>query len=251
MAVRIDQREMINQFQTSIETWADPVPSDDKARVNQNLLDCEAISKHAPYQFADNEISIQAMTELLAGQPISSTLSALKANWSGALETLDDGRKWLSLAQLRAPVFEHVYRLIGWWRGPNSAPAVKRSVRDFWFHCGTTGTEWLIGRLATETHIDILDGVANLLADIGPTSIDPILNKLKARPTRDQAEVLLKALGWVKAPRHAIELPAVDVEKILQAYLEHQDSDIRSSACAATSILPSDSAIALLRRRRG
>ena len=93
---------------------------------------------------------------------------------------------------------------------------MRDSAHDFWVHSGTTGAEWLINRLATETHIDVLDGVANLLADLGATSIGPILTKLNARPTRDQADVLLRALGWAEAPRHAIAIPPVAVEKLLQ-----------------------------------
>ena len=146
--------------------------------------------------------------------------------------------------------FEQFYRKIGWWRGPNASQDVRTSVREFWTLSGSTGAKWLIDRIARETHIDVLDGVANLLADIGPSSIDPIIHKLKAKPTRDQVEVLLKALGWIEAPRHAIAIHQVDLEDALQNYLGHTESDIRSAACAATRILPGSRALALLNRRR-
>jgi|GEM_PF-3358292 len=146
--------------------------------------------------------------------------------------------------------FEQFYRKIGWWRGPNASQDVRTSVREFWTHSGSTGAKWLIDRIARETHIDVLDGVANLLADIGPSSIDPIIHKLKAKPTRDQVEVLLKALGWIEAPRHAIAIHQVDLENALQNYLGHTESDIRCAACAATRILPGSGALPLLNRRR-
>jgi len=146
--------------------------------------------------------------------------------------------------------FEHYYRKIGWWRGPNASQDVRKSVRDFWAHSGSVGAKWLIDKIARETHIDVLDGVSNLLSDIGPSSIDPIIYKLKAKPTRDQVEVLLKALGWIEAPRHAIAIPQVILESVLQDYLWHTESDIRSAACAATRILPGSGARALLERRR-
>ena len=155
-----------------------------------------------------------------------------------------------SLVPPETEEFERWYQQIGWWRGPNATAAVRKLVRSFWMNSGRTGAKWLIERIDTESHIDVLDGVANLLADIGPTSIDPIINKLKATPTRDQVEVLLKALGWVEAPRHAMAIATSVVENTLQGYLLHPDSDIRSAACAATRVLPRNSAIALLDRTR-
>ncbi len=58
---------------------------------------------------------------------------------------------------------------------------------------GDAGAKWLVERLARETHVDVLDGAANLLADIGPKSVEPIVNSLEHERTRDHAEVLLKA----------------------------------------------------------
>jgi hypothetical protein len=93
--------------------------------------------------------------------------------------------------------FEEFYRRIGWWRGPVATPEARKSVREFWVDRGPRAVTWLVERIAKETHGDVLDGVANLLADIGPASIEPIIGKMEGEPTRDQAEVLLKALARV------------------------------------------------------
>ncbi len=65
--------------------------------------------------------------------------------------------------------FETYYRLIGWWRGPFGTREAQNAVRHFWVNHGAVGAEWLIERIARESHGDVLDGVANLLADIGPS----------------------------------------------------------------------------------
>jgi hypothetical protein len=150
----------------------------------------------------------------------------------------------------RTEYFEAVYNRIGWWRGPFATLAARKEVREFWLRNSVVGASWLVERLATETHGDVLDGVANLLADIGTGSIKPIIGKLADKPTRDQTEVLLKALGWIEAPRDATIVDPQSVETTLDTYLSDKDLDIRAAACAATRILPRERAIALLTKRR-
>ena len=114
----------------------------------------------------------------------------------------------------------------------------------------TAGAQWLVERIARETHVDVLDGVANLLADIGTKGIAAIARKLEAEPTRDQAEVLLKSLGWIEAPQDVGGIHLESLGKSLEKYLWFEDVDIRVAACAATRILPGDRAGVLLDRRR-
>jgi hypothetical protein len=146
---------------------------------------------------------------------------------------------------------EEFYRKIGWWKGPNSTPSIRGNVRNFWVNSGRKGASWLIERISRESHIDLLDGVANILADIGQASVEPIIGILgSGRPSRNQAEVLLKALGWIEAPLHAVSIPRVNLESVLERYLDHSDPDIREAALASTHILPNESRSAILRRRR-
>ena len=149
-----------------------------------------------------------------------------------------------------ASEFEDFYQRIGWRTGPFASREAQKSVRDFWVSQGDAGAKWLVERLARETHVDVLDGAANLLADIGPKSVEPIVNSLEHERTRDHAEVLLKALGWIEAPQDVSPIHLDHLVRALATYLAHPDADIRAAACAATRILPSDRAIALLTRRR-
>jgi hypothetical protein len=146
--------------------------------------------------------------------------------------------------------FEDFYQRIGWRKGPYGSREAQKSVREFWVGQGAAGARWLVERLARETHVDVLDGAANLLADIGPKSIEPIASSLEYQPTRDHAEVLLKALGWIEAPQDVLAIQLDHLVRTLARYLAHTDADIRAAASAATRILPPDRAIALLARRR-
>lgn len=148
-------------------------------------------------------------------------------------------------------LFEGRYQRIGWHRGQFATPDARREVQRFWIEQGVIGAAWLVARIADETHESILQGVANLLADIGQASIGPILYTLGGDPGRDRAVVLLKALGWIGKGRHADGVDRLTIEDILGRYLADSDPDIREATCIATAILPSDSAISLLRHRRG
>jgi hypothetical protein len=145
---------------------------------------------------------------------------------------------------------ERSYQLIGWRKGPFSSPTARKAIRDFWVASGSHGASWLARRIAAETHGDILEGVANLLADIGASSIEPIIRALDTGLGRDQVEVLLKALGWIEAPHNAAIADPNVLEGPVEKYLSDSDPDIREAACSATAILPRDRAISLLCRRR-
>ena len=64
----------------------------------------------------------------------------------------------------------------------------------------------LIDRLASETHVETLEGVANLLADLGSSIIQPVVKKLGANIADEHAEALLKAIGWKWRSLHVLEV---------------------------------------------
>jgi hypothetical protein len=146
---------------------------------------------------------------------------------------------------------ENYYGQLGWWKGPFAAAEVRNSTREFWLKKGAAGAEWLINRIGNETQSDAMDAVANLLADFGIKAIDPIVRKLQNKPTSDQSEVLLKALGWIEGTEDAVPVDPDLREKTLAEYFLVQDPDVRAAAYAATRILPRERAISLLRGRTG
>ena len=102
-----------------------------------------------------------------------------------------------------------MYQKIGWWKGPNATAEARTLVCEFWRAQGDQGLRWLVSRLRLEGHVDLLDGVASILAQIGETAIPPVLDELERQPSRDQAEALLKALGWLGERGNAAPPPLV------------------------------------------
>jgi hypothetical protein len=148
-----------------------------------------------------------------------------------------------------ATAFENVYRRINWYKGQYATPAARKHVRNFWVHSGRTGAEWLVKRLERETHLELLEGVADILAEIGTLGVPSILHALDKKPRRDRTEFLLKALGWIGSNRSFDADFHPRLEQLISSYLRDEDPDIREAACSATEILPAESAIRLLREQ--
>jgi hypothetical protein len=143
---------------------------------------------------------------------------------------------------------EREYRKIGWWKGPHAAKEERQAVRRFWVGLGEPGARWLARRIGRETHVDILDGVVNLLASLGPTGVGPILDTLQEDVTPVQAEHLLAALRWARLTGQA---PLQSrLHEVLCRFLVHEAADVRQAAVRATRVLPRDLACRLLAERR-
>ncbi len=163
--------------------------------------------------------------------------------------TVDNFRKGLELLT-DDRTCEEYYQRLGWSTGPFARQPARKQTRQFWVSKGAAGARWLAKRLATESHVDVLEAVASLLADFGEKSVSPIVHELDDKPTRDQAEVLLKALGWIEAPSNATAISRELVQRILEKYTADKDADVRAAAYSATRLLPDDAAAELLTRRR-
>jgi hypothetical protein len=146
--------------------------------------------------------------------------------------------------------FEDAYQKIGWWKGPNATPEARALVSDFWRQRGEQGLRWLVGRLRREWHLDLLDGVASLLARAGDAAIPPILDELERQPARDQAEALLKAFGWMGEQGTEAQPSSVTrLELALSEFLHQEDPGLREWATRAAGLLPRERAVDLLRRQ--
>lgn len=134
---------------------------------------------------------------------------------------------------------EDDYRRIGWWKGPDATPQSRDERARSWRARGAIGARWLARRLRQESHIDLLDGAAAVLADLGEASLGPIIAELEREPTRDQAEALLKALGWLAEGGHDSGSQSSRLERALDDLLSHGDPDLRARAADAARLLPS------------
>jgi hypothetical protein len=142
---------------------------------------------------------------------------------------------------------EAMYQKIGWWRGPHSTAAARTLVCGFWRDEADRGLRWLVSRLRSEWHIDLLDGVASILAQIGETAIRPILDELDRQPSRDQAEALLKALGWLGERGKSASSSLVErLDPVLVTFLGGDDPELREWAARAARLLPQERAVGLL-----
>jgi hypothetical protein len=145
---------------------------------------------------------------------------------------------------------EAMYQKIGWWKGPNATADARTLVCDFWRNQGDHGLRWLVSRLRPEGHIDLLDGVASILAQIGATAIPPVLDELERQPSRDHAEALLKALGWLGEQGNAASPPLVArLGLVLATFLSRDDPGLREWAARAAGLLPRERAVGLLSGR--
>jgi hypothetical protein len=145
---------------------------------------------------------------------------------------------------------EEEYQKIGRWKGPFATPEAQARVRDFWSGQGEPGLHWLVGRFRQEWHIDVLDGVANLLAETGEAAVPTILEELERQPAVEHAEALLKALAWIG--ENGVNAPSsltTRLEAILTLYLQSDDPGPREWAARSACLLPQQQAIALLRHR--
>jgi hypothetical protein len=142
---------------------------------------------------------------------------------------------------------EAMYQKIGWWKGPNATAEARTLVSDFWRDQGDPGLRWLASRLRPEGHIDLLDGVASILSQIGDTAIPPVLDELERQPCRDQAEALLKALGWLGEQGNSASPPLVArLGLVLATFLSGDDPGLREWAARAARLLPRERAVGLL-----
>jgi hypothetical protein len=142
------------------------------------------------------------------------------------------------------------YQALGRFTGKLAAAPVQAAAREFWVSSGERGARWLARRLHWEFHVDTLHAPSAQLADLGEAAIGPIVEELGGHPTPEQAEALLKALGWIGESPSALIIEATAFELLLARFLQHRDPDVREGAALAMRLLPSARAAYWLRRRQ-
>jgi hypothetical protein len=142
---------------------------------------------------------------------------------------------------------EQRFRGLGNWKNAAQGEAA----REYWRTAGVEGIEWLVRRLRSERHVEVLHDAAALLADLGRGSIGPVLEELACDPAPDQALALLRALGWLGETSERPTLEGAQGELTLAELLQHGDPDIReAAACAMRLLRPERAAHWLSMRRR-
>ncbi len=143
---------------------------------------------------------------------------------------------------------EREYQKVGWWKGPHATPEARQAVRTFWVGLGEPGVCWLAQRIGRESHVDLLDGVTNLLISFGPAGLPLILNTLQGDVTPVQAEHLLTVLRWTRLTGQEHLQPQLNA--VLRHFLAHESAEVRQAAVRAARALPRDRARQMLLERR-
>lgn len=68
-------------------------------------------------------------------------------------------------SQLRSEDAEDLYQRLGRTRGPFGTRQAREATRKAWEAKGWAGALWLLGRVRRERHLDVLDAVAEVLAE--------------------------------------------------------------------------------------
>lgn len=136
--------------------------------------------------------------------------------------------------------YEEKYQSLGHRKGPKAERSYRRRLEEFWANEGETGLRWIIRRLSEETHGDLLDSAASLLADAGPAAASLILDELERNPETDQAIALWKALGWMADSKTSWDEESLNdrLRAALNQALRHPNFDVRSSCAYAARLLP-------------
>jgi len=180
----------------------------------------------------------------LETKPANGYRNAMPENTGAHAMSVAEGASAVASQEL----LERYYQKIGWWKGSAATDQARAINRAFWVGQGEVGTRWLAGRVGNETHSDVLDGVASLLAELGPISFTPVLEALGEKVTPEQAECLLTALRWISLPDRQ-NLPS-GLVAILLRFLEHEQPDVREAAVRASCICPPREATQHLNQRR-
>jgi hypothetical protein len=139
--------------------------------------------------------------------------------------------------------FENAFDRLGLWGGPYSSRQGIMSQWDFWRRQGPKGTAWLLNKVRHDNGNETVNAVSNVLANIGPAALPTILTYLQRNPSSDQARCLLDALSHL-GPQETTD--ADQIARVIERFINSTDSDLRLSAIAATSVLPSLLAIQIL-----
>ena len=145
------------------------------------------------------------------------------------------------------PEFAAHFKQIGLLGGRYTKPAERLEEIGFWRQAGSAGARWLIREAEHTSSLTQAWGIADVLASMGAEAVDPIMESLACGASDELADMMLSALGAMSATDVATR--ADQVAGSLRVFLRHPDESVRSKAAAATSVLPVQSAAAMLQSR--
>lgn len=140
--------------------------------------------------------------------------------------------------------FDDYYDKINWRMGPYATQEFRQKVLNFWMVSGPEGIAYLVDRLTQEPHLELLEGVPDILASIGEASVAPLVKALNYSPMLNECnvEACLKPFSWMGK---VIE-PDYELLEMIDGHLNLDDDDVFEAAVLACKILPVDTARLIL-----
>lgn len=145
--------------------------------------------------------------------------------------------------------FEIAYPVLADRRGINATPAGRAASRKVWRDTGADAAKWLIHKLQTEQHPDMIIGIAETITDLGAVALPAILGELEGCAPKPEYAALVEALSWMDPPQNSSLL--VRINSIADRYLASSDRDCQIAAVQLTRILDDRRARLLLDKAQG
>lgn len=146
--------------------------------------------------------------------------------------------------------FAIAYEALADRRGVNATPSGRTQTRKLWLDAGPDAAEWLIKRIKTETHPDMIAGVAETITEMGAMALPIALRELERHEdAKPEFEALIEALAWMDPPVQPEQLSQIN--QIIDRYLESPQLECKLAAVQLTRLLDDDKALVILNATKG
>src|SRR2546426_882103 len=119
-------------------------------------------------------------------------------------------------------------------------PAGRTASRKVWLDAGADAARWLINRLRTEQHPEMIIGIAETITELGAVALPTALAELERDEAKPEYAALVEALAWMTPPPQPLLMSRIAC--IIDRYLRSPHIDCQVAAVQLTRILDDDTA---------
>jgi hypothetical protein len=141
--------------------------------------------------------------------------------------------------------FAIAYEALADRRGVNATPSGRSQTRKLWLVAGPVAAKWLIEQIKTETHPDMIVGVAETITEMGAVAMPIALSEIERyADAKPEFEALIDALAWMDPPEQPELLSRIN--NIIDRYLKSPQLECKLAAVQLTRLLDDKEAHAIL-----
>lgn len=144
----------------------------------------------------------------------------------------------------RTHKFKIAYYALADRRGINATPEGRTASRKVWLDHGADAAKWLIDRLRTEQHPEMVIGIAETITALGQMALPVALLELECSEATPEYAPLIEALAWMAPPSQPQLISRII--SIMNRYLASPHIDCQVAAVQLTRLLDDDMARAHL-----